>query len=174
MATETLEVDGRRFETLVELLRPGLRAVVVGLNPSVVSVEAGHYFQGRLGKRMWQRLQQAGILADLTPGFEDDEAFRHGIGFADVVRAPSPRADHLTVPVLRRAGPELRERLLAAGVQPPTKLVFVYSRAFEAVGPLFRENGFTVLRMPGPYASAGRVAAELTALAREVGGPEGR
>ena len=34
---------GRETLTLADLLRPGLRAVVVGINPSPVSVAAGHY-----------------------------------------------------------------------------------------------------------------------------------
>jgi hypothetical protein len=34
---------GEKAETLADLLRPGLRAVVVGINPSPVSVAAGHY-----------------------------------------------------------------------------------------------------------------------------------
>lgn len=49
MATTVIRVDGEPIETLAELLQPGLRAVVVGLNPSQVSVDAGHYFQGPAG-----------------------------------------------------------------------------------------------------------------------------
>jgi len=90
MSTVTIEVDGVELETLAELLRPGLRAVVVGLNPSNVSVDAGHYFQSRLGLRLWQRLQQAGILHSLPRGGEDDEAFRQGIGFAKDFAAVAP------------------------------------------------------------------------------------
>jgi len=48
---------GEKVETLADLLRPGLRAVIVGINPSTVSVEAGHYYQGTLGKLLWKRLR---------------------------------------------------------------------------------------------------------------------
>jgi hypothetical protein len=37
-------------ETLEDLLRPGLRAVCVGINPSRVSVEAGHYVASLPGR----------------------------------------------------------------------------------------------------------------------------
>jgi hypothetical protein len=47
---ETITIDGKQIETLKELLRPGLRFVVVGLNPACRSVAAGHYYQGRLGQ----------------------------------------------------------------------------------------------------------------------------
>ena len=38
---------GERVATLEDLLRPRLRAVCVGINPSPVSVEAGHYYRTR-------------------------------------------------------------------------------------------------------------------------------
>ena len=44
------EWRGVEVETLEDLLRPGLRAVCVGINPAPVSVAAGHYYQGRLGQ----------------------------------------------------------------------------------------------------------------------------
>ena len=40
---------GEDVETLADLLRPGLNAVCVGINPSPVSVAAGHYYQGPPG-----------------------------------------------------------------------------------------------------------------------------
>ncbi len=169
LATTVIQVQGQPVLTLAELLRPGLRAVVVGLNPSQVSVDAGHYFQGQLGKRLWQRLLRAGVLHDLPPGGEDDEAFRQGVGFCDVVRVPSARASHLTPAVLRVAAPELLERLTAAEVRPPTKILFVYAAAFHAVAPLLREEGFEVLKMPGMYARLDEVETQLVRVAAEVG-----
>ncbi len=53
---------GEQVTTLADLLRPGLRAVCVGINPSPVSVEAGHYYQGRLGQVFFARLREAGVL----------------------------------------------------------------------------------------------------------------
>lgn len=165
MATVTIQADGTQIETLAELLRPGLRAVVVGLNPSPVSVAAGHYFQGALGRRLWQRLQRVGIVRDLPPGSEDDEAFLQGIGFADVVRVPSRSANELSPGLLRRAAPDLCQRLQAAGIRPPTKIVFVFSKGYRAAAPLLEQAGFEVLKMPGPYASTTRVESELLSLA---------
>jgi len=169
MSRVTIQADGRRVETLAELLRPGLRAVFVGLNPSPVSVAAGHYFQGPLGRRLWQRLEQSAIVRDLPAGSEDDEAFRQGIGFADVVRVPSSNAQKLTPAILRGAAPDLRQRLLVGGVRPPTQIVFVFSKAFDAAAPLLEEIGFEVLKMPGPYAPLDRVADQLSVLVGALG-----
>jgi hypothetical protein len=39
----TEEWMGQQVETLEDLLRPGLRAVCIGINPAPTSVRAGHY-----------------------------------------------------------------------------------------------------------------------------------
>jgi len=75
MAREQILVDNQKVVTLRELLRPGLRCVVIGLNPAVESVRCGHYYQGRLGRRLWTRLIAHKILPPLPSGLEDDDAF---------------------------------------------------------------------------------------------------
>lgn len=42
---------GAEYLTLRDVLPESPRAVVVGLNPSPVSVAAGHYYQGQVGQR---------------------------------------------------------------------------------------------------------------------------
>ena len=49
-------VDGTAVETLADLPPLRDRLLFVGLNPSPVSVAAGHYHQGRLGQTFWRRL----------------------------------------------------------------------------------------------------------------------
>ena len=58
----TIEIDGRDVETLADLPPLRDRLLFVGLNPSPVSVSAGHYHQGRLGRSFWGRLMTAGII----------------------------------------------------------------------------------------------------------------
>jgi G:T/U-mismatch repair DNA glycosylase len=60
---------GEQVETLEDLLRPGLRAVCVGINPSLVSLERGHYYQGRLGLHFYNRLQRARLLPRSFEGY---------------------------------------------------------------------------------------------------------
>ena len=54
----TEEWMGQPVETLEDLLRPGLRAVCIGINPAPTSVRAGHYYQGRLGQQFYERLRR--------------------------------------------------------------------------------------------------------------------
>ncbi|MFQ5694153.1 MAG: hypothetical protein ACE5IM_14090, partial [Nitrospinota bacterium] len=64
--------QNREIRTLAPIWRPDSDVLFVGLNPSLPSVEAGHYHQGRLGKRFWKRLRSVGLLDGVTPGLEDD------------------------------------------------------------------------------------------------------
>src|SRR3989449_7253831 len=77
-----LVVSGKDVETLADLPPARDRLLFVGLNPSPISVAAGHYHQGRLGRLFWRRLITAGILPLDTPIDEADDvlvAMGHGI-----------------------------------------------------------------------------------------------
>ena len=64
----------------------------MALNPSPVSVAAGHYHQGRLGKTFWRRLIAAEILPKTTEvESADDALMAAGHGITDLLKLPSPR-----------------------------------------------------------------------------------
>lgn len=161
---------GQRVETLADLLRPGLRAVCVGINPSPVSVAAGHYYQGQIGRRFWQRMQRAGAIEKAGTGREDDAAFIAGIGFTDIVKRPTARAGTISTAELEHGGELLSEKLRK--IRPPL-LIFTYKKpvtallgAFKGHGhrPEFEFEGAQVFVMPGPYERADRVADSLEQL----------
>src|SRR6516225_6560852 len=113
MPTEVVYIHGQKVETLRELLRPGLSAIFVGLNPSPVSVHAGHYYQGRLGLRFWGRLRDYGLTTELPRGREDEVAFEQGYGFTDLVRRPTARAIDLERQEISASVPDLVRRISA-------------------------------------------------------------
>ena len=88
--------------TLPDLLRPGLKIVFVGINPSVFSAQRGHYF-ARTTNRFWPcfsrsilslEARQALGVETLKP--EHDRALPdYGFGFTDLVKRPTARADQL-------------------------------------------------------------------------------
>jgi len=88
--------------TLPDLLRPGLDLVFVGINPSVWSVAQGHYF-ARKTNRFWTALSRSilseparrALRVDRLEPFHDAMLLEHGIGFTDVVKRPTARADEL-------------------------------------------------------------------------------
>jgi len=59
-----IEVDGVGVPTLSDILpdQGTLRALFVGKTPSPASVEVGHYFEGRMGRGLWKRLDEAEIF----------------------------------------------------------------------------------------------------------------
>lgn len=166
----TIDWLGEQVETLADLLRPGLRAVCVGINPSPVSVAAGHYYQGRIGRRFWQRLQQAGAIEATRSGREDDAAFLAGIGFTDIVKRPTARADAISAAEFEHGRELLVEKLRR---HRSALLIFTFKKtATTLLGP-FKGHGHRpelefagaqVFVMPGPYERTDRVAAALEQL----------
>jgi len=88
-----LGVWARRARTLADTVAPGMRLLLVGLNPSLVAADAGVGFH-RSGNRAWPALLRAGLATvDRDPL---DLLLRHRIGMSDLVKRASPRADVLT------------------------------------------------------------------------------
>lgn len=106
------------FATLPDLLAPGLAVVFVGINPSTVSVEAGHYFW-RKTNRFWPAFSRsrlsaaarAGLGVDTLTPSHDTALLDYGIGFTDVVKVPSSNASAVTPAMYREWAPRLRARL---------------------------------------------------------------
>jgi TDG/mug DNA glycosylase family protein len=162
---ETSDVSGDSVVTLKDLLKPGLRAIFVGINPSPVSVEAGHYYQGRLGQRFWSRLATVGIVRDLSAGVEDDIAFEQGLGFTDIVKRPTARSSDISDSELFIGAPTLASRIeVARGAL----VIFVFKRAFDASASDLVKRAWRVARMPGPYAAREQVEASMRDLAARL------
>jgi TDG/mug DNA glycosylase family protein len=161
---------GKQVETLEDLLRPGLRAICVGINPAPTSVRAGHYYQGRLGQGFYERLRKAGLLPR-SSGWEDDLAFEHGIGFTDIVKRSTAKAAEVRPAQFEYGRGLLREKVEAAS---PRLVILTFKKTAEVLlGPI-AGNGLIVGRdlggapifiMPGPYAARAEVDQRLRELA---------
>lgn len=99
------------FVTLDDYLRPNLDIVFVGLNPSLYSVRAGHYFANPRN-RFWAALNRSGLVDRQLLPEQDATLLEDGIGFTDVVKRPSPRASGLKPADFRQWAPVLKEKLL--------------------------------------------------------------
>jgi len=165
---------GDRVQTLEDLLQPGLRAVCVGINPSPMSVEAGHYYQGILGQRFFGRLRYVGLLSEDSDGFEDDAAFASGVGFTDIVKRPTPNATAVSAAEFEHGQHVLEAKLEA---HPPEFVIFTFKKAAESLFGSFTGNGFVpglclahskVFVMPAPYESNTTVYPTLDTLAERL------
>jgi double-stranded uracil-DNA glycosylase len=162
----TVEIDGRTVETLADLPPERGGLLFVGLNPSPVSVAAGHYHQGPLGRRFWSRLIAAGIIPTGTPvASSDDGLAAEGHGITDLMKLPTPR-DVATDDDLRAGVGPLWQKV---AIWRPGAVVFVYKRVATIVAGRAIETQWGTLDgvalggrpcflMPGPYAPRGEVA----------------
>ncbi|HEY4634659.1 MAG TPA: uracil-DNA glycosylase family protein [Candidatus Limnocylindrales bacterium] len=156
----TTFVDGVETATLADLPPLRDRLLFVGLNPSPVSVEAGHYHQGRLGRTFWRRLMLAQILpAGTTVETADDALLAAGHGITDLHKAPTARDEASDATLTEGVGPLWQKIALWR----PAAVVFIYKRAASiAAGRPLRESwgqlegvalaGRPCFLMPGPYA----------------------
>jgi TDG/mug DNA glycosylase family protein len=168
----TITVDGRAVETLADLPPLRDRLLFVGLNPSPVSVAAGHYHQGRLGRTFWRRLMLAGVLPPDT-GIEtaDDALVAAGHGITDLLKVPTPRDGASDAELTMGVGPLWQKIALWR----PGAVVFIYKRgaSISAGRPLTESlgqlsgvalAGRPCFLMPGPYAPVEQVDVGLNVL----------
>ena len=157
----TLSIDGQPVETLTDLPPERGGLLFVGLNPSPVSVEAGHYHQGTLGRRFWSRLGRIGIVptgVDLDAA--DDALVAAGHGITDLLKRPTPRDSASDAELTAGVG-ALWQKI---ALWRPGAVVFIYKRAATISAGRQLDAGWGQLDgvamggrpcflMPGPYAS---------------------
>jgi double-stranded uracil-DNA glycosylase len=154
---------------------PGLRAVCICINPSRVSVEAGHYYQGRLGRVFLRRLRGVELLTRDAPGYEDDVLFAEGVGFTDTIKRATARARELRPDELAHGRGQLLRKLNEADAP---LVIFTYKKTAEVLFGGFRRVGLLpgqdvlpgdAFVMPGPYAPRERVEDTLDELRALLG-----
>ncbi len=145
--------------------------LLVGINPSIVSVQAGHYYQGRLGKRLWARLSAIGLLQNAISGHEDDAFTRSGNGLTDIVKRPTRSAKELGRKEMEEGAELLKEKIRR---WKPGLILFTYREpAVWLLGKGVRPGlcgkveGVQAFLLSGPYApsaQAAQIDRELAAL----------
>lgn len=88
------ELDAARNRRLQDVLVPGLRVVLCGINPSLYSAAIGHHF-GRPGNRFWPTLHRSGFTDRLLTPYEDGDLPQYGCGVTNIVARATARADEL-------------------------------------------------------------------------------
>ena len=93
-----------------DILKPGLRLVFCGYNPSLTSGRSGHHY-AHPGNRFWRVLFASGITDRLYEPEEDASLLDLGIGFTNLASRPTRRADELTREEIQAGAETLREKL---------------------------------------------------------------
>jgi TDG/mug DNA glycosylase family protein len=132
--------------------------LLVGINPAPISVARGHYYQGKLGRRLWKRLEGLGLLRGPMVGLEDEAFIRAGHGLTDLVKRPTAGARELS-PHERRIGADRLREVIAEW--KPRLVLFAFKQAAALAlgdgkvkpGPCGEIAGVPAFLLSGPYAS---------------------
>ena len=126
-----IEVGGKEVLTLRDILptAPGLRVLFVGKVPAPVSVEVGHYFQGKQGRIFWKILKEKGLLQQTTD-YEDDSLLQHGYGITDIVKVPREYKEEPSDVEYAEGAPQVVNLI---SVHRPKIIVFVYKRVLDKI-----------------------------------------
>jgi TDG/mug DNA glycosylase family protein len=92
--------------TLPDLVAPGLRLLLVGINPSLWSGWSGYHF-GRPSNRLWTTLHEAGFTPRRLAPEDTAALLAAGIGITNLVTRATARADELTDDEIRAGVPRL-------------------------------------------------------------------
>ena len=93
-----------------DLLRPGLKLLFCGYNPSLRSGDTGYHY-AYPGNRFWRVLFAAGITERLYAPEEDARLLEAGIGFTNLCPRPTRRADELSREEIRAGAEALQATL---------------------------------------------------------------
>lgn len=104
-----IQVSATRLRTLPDFVGPGLRLLVVGLNPSEYAADAGVGF-ARPGNRFWPAALAAGLVTRDRDPWHALQVDR--VGMTDLVKRATPSASALTAAEYRE-GLARVERLVA-------------------------------------------------------------
>ena len=88
--------DRPRYEhlRLTDALEPGVKVILVGINPGVMSAVTGHHFAGPTN-RFWGLLYESGIVPEPITHEDDVRLPEWGIGMTNLIARPSPGIDVL-------------------------------------------------------------------------------
>jgi len=86
----TILQNGHNTKTLSDILpiSAPIKMLIIGKTPVPVSVEIGHYFQGKQGKLFWGKLQEYDVLKIVDGKYEDEFLIDSGYGITDIVKMP--------------------------------------------------------------------------------------
>jgi mismatch-specific thymine-DNA glycosylase len=128
----TINSDGKTLETLTDILPASghLKILFIAKTPAMVSVEAGHYFQGRQGKMFWNKLSEYNILNVPDGKFEDDFLLANKFGITDIVKVPRNYGNEPSEEEYRSG---LERILLLIRKYEPKVIVFVYKAVLDTI-----------------------------------------
>ena len=94
-----------------DYLRPGLKLVIVGINPGLRSGAAGRHYAFR-GNHFWPLLYRSGLIPEPLTFAEDERVLDYDIGLTNLVARTTRGQEDLTREEMAAGAEELRAKLL--------------------------------------------------------------
>ena len=104
------ELAAAEGATIPDLVAPGIRLLLCGINPGLYSAAIGCHF-GRPGNRFWPALHAGGLTPRVLAPWEGDELLALGIGITNLVDRATARAEELSAEELRAGLRRLRAKV---------------------------------------------------------------
>lgn len=167
-------------QVLPDVVGPGLRLLLVGINPGLRSAALRAHFAGH-GNRFWPALAAAGITPRRLDPCEQQELVALGVGVTNLVARPSATAEEVSRAELRSGAARL-ERLVAqlapavVAVLGVTAYRMAFDRRRALLGPqpetlagaglwvLPNPSGLNAHSKPADHATALRAVADAAGL----------
>jgi TDG/mug DNA glycosylase family protein len=166
------EIAAASGKKVPDVVAPGLRVLLCGINPGLYSGATGHHFS-RPGNRFWPALHRSGFTPEQIHPFEERRLLEYGLGITNFVNRATARADELDDNELRTSRTRLESKVRRLKPDWLALLgVTAYRVAFDdrraTIGPQERTIGTTkVWVLPNP--SGLNAHYQLDALGEEFG-----
>ena len=127
-----LTVDGKKYNTLSDILPDdgNLNILFIAKTPTLDSVNAGHYFQGKQGRMFWNKLSEYEILKVPFGRFEDEFLLSNNYGITDIVKAPRNYGNEPSNEEYKKG---LKRILSIVKKTKPKVIVFVYKGVLDNI-----------------------------------------
>ena len=116
---------------LRDRIRPGVRVLLVGINPGVRSALTGHHFAG-YSNRFWKLLYEARLVPEPITYEDDGRLPEWGFGVTNIVPRPTPGIDTLTTAEYVEGRARLRRKIAR---HRPKVVAMVGVTVFRAMFP---------------------------------------
>jgi len=146
-----------------DALRPGLKLVIVGINPGARSGASGHAY-AHAGNHFWRLMFESGLVTQPLTYVEDHRVLEWDIGLTNLCDRTTPSMAGLTPAEMREGAATLRHKLLQCR---PRVVAFNGMGIYETfsgrkrVKPGLQEETLDGMRMFALPSSSGRTAAYL-------------
>ena len=121
--------DMNAFQSLPDLLEPGLSIVFCGINPGLRAASTGHHFAGN-NNRFWRVMHLAGFTPEQIRPEDDRTVLQFGCGLTTVVPRPTAQAAELSRSEIEQVGEAFRQKI---ELYAPRHIAFLGKMAVSAI-----------------------------------------